>query len=64
MMAVVFAGRSDVYAVQLRSPRLKRGVGYMPVRDRCRSYVPVSVDVYRQHLSGERVVGAYPLLPG
>lgn len=70
--AALFAARTDIYATRWENPRTGRA-GWLPairgrwrqgVRHADRDYLPLTCDVIRSHLTGERHIGLYPLLDG
>lgn len=70
--AALFAARTDAYAVRWENVRSGRS-GWMPaVRGGWRRglpadqrvYLPLTSEVVTEHLSGEKEIGLYPLLPG
>jgi superfamily II DNA or RNA helicase len=57
----LFRGREDVYACRWEYPNSK--VGYSPVRNpRSGDFVQLTDKVVFDHLTGEKVIGIYPLL--
>lgn len=68
----LFAARSDIYATRWDNARTGKA-GWLPavrggwrkgVRHEDRDYLPLSKEVVRAHLAGDRHVGLYPLLDG
>jgi superfamily II DNA or RNA helicase len=65
----LFRGREDVYAVSWTNERSGKK-GYSPAvedpwnfrKDKPRKYLPLTDQVIHDHLTGEKVVGCYPLL--
>jgi superfamily II DNA or RNA helicase len=70
--AALFAARTDIYATRWENIRAGKA-GWSPavrggwrkgVRHEDRNYLPLTTDVLRAHLTGEKHVGLYPLLDG
>ncbi|HEX2301063.1 MAG TPA: hypothetical protein VHH34_21570, partial [Pseudonocardiaceae bacterium] len=68
--AALFAARPDIYAVRWENARTGKA-GWLPavrggwrkgVRHADRTYLPLTREVVRAHLSGETHIGLYPLL--
>ncbi|MGH3762240.1 TOTE conflict system archaeo-eukaryotic primase domain-containing protein [Actinophytocola sp.] len=70
--AALFAARTDIYATRWENTRAGKA-GWLPVvrggwrkgvRHEDRDYLPLTKEVLRAHLTGEKHVGLYPLLDG
>ncbi len=65
----LFRGREDVYAVRWENERSGKK-GYAPAsadrwgahKDQPRTYLPLTDEVVRDHLAGEKTIGIFPLL--
>ena len=75
LFRTLFRGREDVYPIQWANAQSGKK-GYSPAvrggwrnRDSAdktipKDYLPLTDDVFRQHLEGTHTIGVYPLLPG
>ena len=69
LFRALFRGREDVYAVRWENERSGKK-GYKPAsddpwsprKDQPRTYLPLTDQVVRDHLAGEKTIGIFPLL--
>ncbi|OGH55997.1 MAG: hypothetical protein A3G34_04885 [Candidatus Lindowbacteria bacterium RIFCSPLOWO2_12_FULL_62_27] len=69
LFRMLFRGRDDVYALRWENERTGKR-GYSPVREggavgkaaRSKKCLPLTDRAVQDHLSGEKIIGAYPLL--
>lgn len=57
----LFRGRDDVFARYWHSPRTGK-FGYTPAKFHTGDYAPLTDEILRSHLSGDALIGTYPLL--
>lgn len=64
LLGALFKGRHDVYALKWEAK--SGGKGYRPVAIKAaggsRKYLPLTEDVFIEHILGEKTIGIYPLL--